>query len=116
CRVKTKLEHNYESFHTLLPRRGHFYDLGCGYGFMSYMLHWAAPERHFTGVDYDEEKIETAQHNYLRDDRVGFIQADLTAFTPQKCDGIVINDVLHYLLPEQQELLLERCTNALVAG
>src|SRR5690606_14782544 len=105
-----------ESFHTLLPRQGHFYDLGCGYGFMSYMLHWAAPDRHFTGVDYDEEKIETAQHNYLRDDRVGFIRADLTTFTPQKCDGIVINDVLHYLLPEQQTQLLERCKGALAAG
>ncbi len=116
CRVKTKLEHNYESFHALLPRQGHFYDLGCGYGFMSYMLHWAAPDRHFTGIDYDGEKIETAQHNYLRDEHVRFIQEDLTAFTPQICDGIIINDVLHYLLPEQQEQLLERCTDALVAG
>ncbi len=116
CRVKTRLEHNYELFHTLLPREGYFYDLGCGYGFMTYMLHWAAPGRNFTGVDYDEEKIGTAQHNYLHDDGIQFMQKDLTTFTPMTCDGIMINDVLHYLLPAQQESLLERCLNALSDG
>src|SRR5690606_24344616 len=57
CRVKANFENNYEPFHALLPREGKFYDLGCGYGFMAYMLHWAAPKREFIGVDYDHEKI-----------------------------------------------------------
>ncbi|RYZ26081.1 MAG: glycerol acyltransferase, partial [Sphingobacteriales bacterium] len=30
CRVKIALEDYYEPFHTLLPRSGRFYDLGCG--------------------------------------------------------------------------------------
>jgi 1-acyl-sn-glycerol-3-phosphate acyltransferase len=51
CRIKTRLEGYYEQFHGMIPRKGRFYDLGCGYGFMSYMLHWAAPERRITGVD-----------------------------------------------------------------
>ena len=113
CRIKTKLEDNYEPFHNLLPRKGQFYDLGCGYGFMTYMLHWAAPERKFVGVDYDAEKIETAEHNFLRDDHVYFVQADLTKYELQHCDGIIISDVLHYLLPEQQKSLLDRCYAAL---
>ncbi|OJW85280.1 MAG: hypothetical protein BGO69_06590 [Bacteroidetes bacterium 46-16] len=113
CRIKTKLEKNYEPFHTLLPGEGKFYDLGCGYGFMSYMLHWAAPGRAFTGVDYDEEKIETAQNNYLRDDNINFEHADVTSYELEPCDGIIISDVLHYLLPAQQEQLLERCVTAL---
>jgi uncharacterized protein len=113
CRIKTKLENNYEPFHLLLPREGLFYDLGCGYGFMTYMLHWAAPGRRFIGVDYDDEKIETAQHNFLRDEQVHFEQADLTQYDLQQCDGIIISDVLHYLLPEQQEALLEKAYAAL---
>src|SRR5690606_19223897 len=113
CRIKLRVEDNYEPFHTLLPRKGSFYDLGCGYGFMTYLLHWAAPERQFVGVDYDEEKIETAQNNFFRSDRIVFEQADLTQYQLTACDGIIISDVLHYLLPEQQKDLLERCYRAL---
>jgi len=116
CRVKTKLEGNYEQFHTMIPRSGKFYDLGCGYGFMTYMLHWAARGREFTGVDYDAEKIEVAQHNFLRDEHIRFEQGDLNTYALQACDGIIISDVLHYLLPEQQQALLERCVAALNPG
>lgn len=116
CKIKTRLEGNYEQFHTLMPREGKFYDLGCGYGFMTYMLHWAAPGRDFTGVDYDEEKIATAQHNFLRDDSIRFEQADVTRYTLDACDGIIISDVLHYLLPEQQMVLLEQCVTVLRPG
>jgi 16S rRNA G1207 methylase RsmC len=42
-------------------------DIGCGYGFMPYMLHFAAPQREFTGVDYDEDKIEVANNNFNKD-------------------------------------------------
>ena len=31
----------------------------------------------------------------------------------QPCDGIIIADVLHYLLPQQQSELLDKCYNAL---
>src|SRR5690606_22112759 len=116
CKIKTKLENNYEPFHNILPRKGQFYDLGCGYGFMSYMLHWAASERKFVGVDYDEEKIETAQNIFLRDENIHFEQGDLTNYELQPCDGIIISDVLHYLLPQQQKDLLERCYAALHPG
>ncbi len=116
CRVKTKLEDYYEPFHKLLPRQGTFYDLGCGYGFMTYMLHWAARGRRFVGVDYDEEKIATAQGNFLRDDDISFQQGDVTKINLQPCDGIIISDVLHYLLPEQQQALLLNCVQALNAN
>lgn len=116
CRIKIMLEGYYEQFHTLLPRTGKFYDLGCGYGFMTYMLHWSAPAREFIGIDYDEEKIETAQHNFLRDDNIRFEQVDLTQVNLLPCDGIIIADVLHYLLPQQQEALLEKSYAALNKG
>lgn len=116
CRIKTGLEDNYEAFHELLPREGQMYDLGCGYGFMTYMLHWAAPGREFVGIDYDEDKIETAQNNFVKDDGINFQQGDLTALTLQPCDAVIISDVLHYLLPKQQETLLENCYKALNDG
>jgi trans-aconitate methyltransferase len=83
---------------------------------MTYMLHWAAPDRIFTGVDYDEEKIETAQGNFLRDENINFEYADVTKYRLEKCDGIIISDVLHYLLPEQQQALLDKCLDALNDG
>jgi 1-acyl-sn-glycerol-3-phosphate acyltransferase len=117
CRIKTRLEGYYEQFHNLIPRQGKFYDLGCGYGFMTYMLHWAAPGRAFTGVDYDEEKIETAQNNFLRDtSMLHFVYADVTQYALDPCDGVIISDVLHYLLPDQQKTLLDRCLAALNDG
>lgn len=116
CRIKTKLEGYYELFHNYLPHEGTYYDLGCGYGFMTYMLHWAAPGRRFIGIDYDEEKIETAQHNFLRDDNIAFQQGDVTEVALASCNGIIISDVLHYLLPQQQEALLEKCYAALQPG
>lgn len=116
CRIKTALEKNYEAFHQLIPRRGRFYDLGCGYGFLPYMLHWAAPERTFIGIDYDEDKIEVAQHSLFKDDHIHFEHGNLTTYSLTSCDGIIITDVLHYLLPHQQQDLLERCYAALQEG
>ncbi len=116
CRIKTKLDGNYELYHSLIPKVGRFYDLGCGYGYMSYLLHWAAPERIITGVDYDAEKIETAAHNYLRDEQINFVHADLVEHALEPADGIFIIDMLHYLLPEQQKSLLEKSTAALNPG
>jgi 1-acyl-sn-glycerol-3-phosphate acyltransferase len=124
CRIKTKLEDNYEPFHALLPRQGKFYDLGCGYGFMTSMLYWASPDRQFTGVDYDQDKIQTASNNYTfrkktkdgiiaAQKNLDFVHADVTQFELEPCDGIIISDVLHYLLPQAQEALLNRCFNAL---
>jgi 1-acyl-sn-glycerol-3-phosphate acyltransferase len=131
CRVKIALEDYYEPFHKLLPRKGKFYDLGCGYGFMTYMLHWASEERYFTGVDYDEDKIVTAQNTYLREKerklrlrmkrpgnsdikpKINFECADVTEYYLERCDGIIISDVLHYLLPDQQKALLDKSFEAL---
>lgn len=114
CRIKTAMEGNYETFHRLLPRQGAFYDLGCGYGFASYMLHWSAPDRQITGIDYDADKIATAQAIHLRDDAIRFEAADLRAYSLDAANAIIITDVLHYLLPDEQEALLKKCADALL--
>jgi 1-acyl-sn-glycerol-3-phosphate acyltransferase len=116
CRIKTRLEGNYETFHRLLPREGRIYDLGCGYGFAAYMLHWAAAGRQITGVDYDPEKIAVAQALHLRNAAITFEAADLRGYALSAAGAILITDVLHYLLPAAQEALLLRCVEALEPG
>ncbi len=108
-KVKLRLEKNYQLFHDLLPKQGKLLDAGCGYGFMSYMLHFTAPGREITGIDYDEEKIETANHCFSRDDRINFICTDVLSHPFEKYDGIILSDILHYLQPRQQKELIEKC-------
>jgi 1-acyl-sn-glycerol-3-phosphate acyltransferase len=108
-RIKTRLENNYELFDGLAPRQGNILDIGCGYGFMDYMLHFVSPARVITGIDYDEEKIETANHCYLRTDSIQFRAADAMEFQFQNYDAIILADMLHYLQPEQQKALIEKC-------
>lgn len=110
-KVKTMLEKNYEQFHQLLPAKGKILDLGCGYGFLPYMLHFLSKDRIITGVDYDEEKIATANHNYLKNDKLTFHHANVVEFTYDQQDAIIISDVLHYLQPHEQELVIQRCIN-----
>ncbi|WP_225859811.1 MULTISPECIES: trifunctional MMPL family transporter/lysophospholipid acyltransferase/class I SAM-dependent methyltransferase [Chitinophaga] len=115
-RIKTSMEKNYALFHELLPQEGRIVDVGCGYGFLPYMLHFLSPARRITGVDYDEDKIATATHAYLRKAQLDFVCADITAYDLPPADAFVISDVLHYLQPEQQEHLLLRCISRLNDG
>lgn len=115
-RIKTKMERNYELFNQLAPKQGHILDIGCGYGFLGYILHWTQPARQITGVDYDEDKIATAQNGYLRGEQLHFVHADITQYEFGKYDTFIISDVLHYLRPEAQEALIVRCINQLNTG
>jgi 1-acyl-sn-glycerol-3-phosphate acyltransferase len=112
-RIKVKLERNYTPFDLLIPHNATVLDLGCGYGFLCYMLHFISSERSITGVDYDEEKIKTAMHCYSKNESIHFVAANITEFTLQRYDAIVIADVLHYLLPIHQEALIKKCMYAL---
>lgn len=115
-RIKTKLEDNYSLFDQLLPKNGRILDIGCGYGFMSYMLHWLSNGRQMTGIDYDEDKIAAAQHCFLRNGQVNFEWADITSYEPGQYDAYVISDVLHYLQPDEQRKVLSTCISQLGPG
>ncbi|MCW3093417.1 MAG: methyltransferase protein [Ferruginibacter sp.] len=112
-KVKLSLEKNYQLFHDLLPTEGKMLDIGCGYGFMSYMLKFASPKRELTGIDYDEEKVKTANHCFDKTDGINFFFANALEFPFEKYDGIIVSDMLHYLQPLQQRELVEKCIHHL---
>jgi 1-acyl-sn-glycerol-3-phosphate acyltransferase len=115
-RVKAAMEKNYRLFEQLVPAKAVITDIGCGYGFLSYMLAFRSGERRITGIDYDAEKIATAQNNFSKTDRLQFIAADASAFAFAPSDVFILNDVLHYLPEEKQHAVLMQCVKNLNAG
>lgn len=113
CRIKTKLEDNYSLINSLVPSTGKILDIGCGYGFLDYILSWTANKRSITAIDYDEVKIATANHNFSKTEQIQFIQGDAINFPSQQYDCIISLDVLHYLVPEKQKMLLLKCADHL---
>ncbi|MEO7176791.1 MAG: 1-acyl-sn-glycerol-3-phosphate acyltransferase [Saprospiraceae bacterium] len=114
ARIKIKLEKNYAIFHELIPLEAKVLDIGCGYGFLCYMLHFLSEERQITGLDYDTGKIEIANHCFSKSKELSFYAEDIMSFDFEQYDAIVIADVLHYLSPAQQESVLRRCFAALL--
>jgi len=115
-RIKVRMEKNYRVFHDLLPRQGSLLDIGCGYGFMPYMLHFTAPARNITAIDYDEQKIATASHCFSKDAGINFVCADVTQYPFEKYDAITMLDILHYLQPEQQKFVIEKSIRSMNPG
>ena len=92
-RIKTRLEKNYQVFHELVPQQGKILDIGCGYGFMAYMLSFTSAQREITGIDYDEEKIDTANHCFSKTNNINFVHGDVMSFDFEKYDAIILADM-----------------------
>jgi uncharacterized protein len=115
-KVKIRLEKNYEIFHRNLPKEGQITDIGCGYGFMSYMLSFLSSGRKITGIDYDQKKIETANNCPAKNDRVEFIHDNVLDMELPVSKAFILADVLHYFPEDEQERLLVRCIEKLAPG
>ncbi len=116
-RVKCRIDGYYDLWDRLIPRNASVTDIGCGYGQMSYMLSMLAPNRRVTGIDYDSDKIDVAQHAFLRKRcNVRFICADMRSVDIPKSDAILFNDSLHYVDAESQKLILQRAVDSLNDG
>jgi predicted exporter/1-acyl-sn-glycerol-3-phosphate acyltransferase/2-polyprenyl-3-methyl-5-hydroxy-6-metoxy-1,4-benzoquinol methylase len=108
-RIKIHLEKDYLPFEALIPQEATITDLGCGYGFLDYMLAFRSDKRTITSIDYDEEKIDTANHNFSKNDRICFIYADVSKFEYEYSDVFILNDMLHYLPKPEQDNVLNQC-------
>lgn len=112
-KVKLKLENNYELFNTLVPRKGIIYDIGCGYGYLSYMLHFVSDERIVTGIDHDSEKILVANNCPSKNEKVNFECADIIKYEFKPADVFLLSDVLHYIPKKNQKTVITNCINNL---
>ncbi len=115
-RIKLRLENNYELINNHLPKKGKITDLGCGYGYLPYLLAFVSHQREIRAVDYDAEKISLAEHCPAKPDNLQFLHADVTTYKTEMQDAFILSDVLHYLKPEQQEDLIQNCIGKLHAG
>jgi 1-acyl-sn-glycerol-3-phosphate acyltransferase len=112
-KIKSRLENNYVLFNELIPQKADIVDIGCGYGFMSYMLGLTSPERNLIGIDYDNYKIEIANNCFTNDQalkhRIRFVCTDISDYSFNNADVFVLSDVLHYMPEEKQEILIRNC-------
>ncbi len=115
-RIKLLLEHNYEKINSLVPRKATIVDIGCGYGYMSYILGFVSSERTILGIDYDQLKIELAQNCISKTDAIEFVSADAAEYPLPEADIFILSDVLHYLSDEKQDQLINNCMSRLNPG
>ncbi len=109
-KIKWDLEaDNFNEYNTLIGYRLNILDIGCGYGYFSYFLHYKNPNRKILGLDYDEEKIDIAKNGYNKTENLKFKVADIVNYSfESNTDAIFFNDVLHYLPQKEQVLVIEK--------
>ncbi len=115
-RAKLRMEKNYKLVNEAVPAHARVLDLGCGYGFISYLLHLVSPDRQVTGIDYDEHKIQVAAHAFFKNDKLHFMTGDVRNAVQNEFDAFLLSDVLHYMPGEAQLDLLARCAESLSPG
>ncbi|SFS53349.1 1-acyl-sn-glycerol-3-phosphate acyltransferases [Porphyromonadaceae bacterium NLAE-zl-C104] len=108
-RVKSAMEKYYAYFERIIPRSASVVDVGCGYGMLAYMLSTTSAERRVLGIDYDEDKIAIANHNFSKTAQLRFDCTDALEYDYPSADVFVVNDMLHYMDYRSQEILLEKC-------
>ncbi len=117
AKIKMLGEKLYGHLHELIPRHATVLDLGCGYGMMDYTLAMCSSGRTITGVDYDEEKVEIAAHNfYAKRLNIHFEKGDIRTYAITNHDVFLLYDSLHYLQREDQVALLDKCAQGLNPG
>jgi predicted exporter/1-acyl-sn-glycerol-3-phosphate acyltransferase/SAM-dependent methyltransferase len=112
---KMKLDPMFPTLDSVVPP-GFVLDLGCGYGIASHWLNYCRDTRTFLGVDYDEDKIRIAKQSAAEMPRVRFELQNLLEWEYPPCDAILLLDVLHYWVPEKQQLILKKARKALRPG
>lgn len=102
-----------EDFHAALtkalPRTGTITELGCDYGFNTYMVHFTGWKRNLIGIDSNEEKLDVANNCYSKCDRISFVCGNTAEMELPQSDAFIINTENLALDSGQLKSLVERC-------
>ena len=119
----------------LIPPNARLLDLGCGQGLLAALLRaavapaaaaswpgdWAQPPRSVRvhGIELAQREVRWARcltRSGTDESSVSFEQADVRSASFGAADVVVLLDVLHYLAPTEQQLLLARVRDCLTPG
>ena len=91
-------------------------DLGAGMGLLEALLPSREPDARILAVEWDGRKSRIAR--LLTGDlpTVQVVEGDARDFELCSPDAVLLLDLLHYLAPEEQRVLLTRCAASLVPG
>jgi uncharacterized protein len=106
----------HDAINKALPREGLITELGCGYGFNSYMMHFTGWKRHLLGIDSSEEKIDVANNCYSKSGEINFVCADVMSYTLPESSAFIINAEDLNLPEDQLSVLLQNCLKQLPVG
>ncbi len=90
---------------------GRVLDIGAGRGQFSLLLLELGLASSVEGLDWDARKVRVAE--VAARGQARFVAADALGATLPGYDTVLLFDVLHYLPPSQQDLLLTRCAREL---
>ena len=92
-------------------------DVGCGVGLLGFYLRERSCDQQIVGIDTDGRKIrqalEISEGNYRNLD---FVEQDARNEMPSISGNVALIDVLHYLPPAAQSILLARCAERVARG
>ena len=98
----------------LIPAGKRVLDLGCGQGLLAALLDAPGrPSARFHGIDLRKRDIARARAAVPQGE---WVEGDIRSAEFPASDVVVILDVLHYLLADEQRAVLERVRQALGAG
>ena len=104
---------NFEHYDELIGDRETICDMGCGYGYLSYYLHYRNPKRTIEGYDFDEDKIDVANQGLRHSNGLTFQPADIRTHHFSPFDVLFLNDVLHYISKEDRTLVWQRISDSM---
>lgn len=93
-------------------------DIGCGVGLLPFYLRERGLDQPITGIDLDARKILRAREAASKAayDSLVFLEGNAAGALPSCSGHVVLFDVLHYLAPAQQELLLRQAAARVSPG
>jgi 2-polyprenyl-3-methyl-5-hydroxy-6-metoxy-1,4-benzoquinol methylase len=104
----------YKEVERYVPRKGIIYDLGAGYGILSYYIAQKSSERSVIGFDLNKKRVQVANEVFKDQLNVSFSTKDLRNYPDiKKCECIILYDFLHHIPYESQKKIICACTDYL---